>query len=119
MSLKWDWEISLGNIITVGGMAVIAAGFAISFYYKANSTAETVAEMKAEIKQMSEDVRFLDKSVADNDKNMRSLVEGQAGAIKQEINYLRTDVVKIATEQDGHQRQIDDMKDDIRDLDAQ
>ena len=119
MAVTWDPKISLGQVITLGTViaGLIAGGF--SFYYKANGTSEKVTELSEKIEGLTVEMKDINDAIDDNDKNMRRLVDGSTSGIKQEINLLRTDVVKIATEQDGHQRQIDDMKDDIRDLDAQ
>jgi cell division protein FtsL len=116
MPIEFDRKISLGNILTLGAMVVAVAGFVIAFYYKTNSTADKVAELSADISSVAGDMKNLNKSVDDNDKNMRLLVDSASSGIKQEINLMRTEVVKIATEQNGMQRQIEDMKDDLRDL---
>lgn len=109
--IRWEGGIGLGNVIVLVAMLCSVVGFGFSFYYKANGTAD-------EVNQLSSVIEELKNSVDDNDKNMRLLVDSSSGSVKQEINLLRTDVVKVATEQSGMQRQIEDMKDDIKDLDG-
>lgn len=113
MAISWDPKISLGQVITFATVlgAAIAGGF--SFYYKANNTADKVDGLTTEIISMKGDVKDLNKTVSDNNGNMGLRIDSATQGVKQEIGLLRIDVVKIATQQDGQQRQIDDIKDDL------
>lgn len=100
MSIEFERKITLGNILTMVGMLIVIAGSVITFYYKANSTAEKVDSLSQALKEKGGEISdALDGLGQSIDK------------VKTDVNVIRVEVVKISADNESQQRQLDDVKD--------
>ena len=102
MAISWNGQISLGNVLTMVGMGLAVAGFSISFYYKANNTAEKVDDLSLALKEKGEEI-----------SQSLEIIDSSIDKVKTDVNVIRIEVTKISSDGQSMQRQIDDIKDEL------
>ena len=102
MALSWDPKIGPMQIINLLVLSGGIIGGGISFYYKANATADKVDELSEALEKKGQEIT-----------QSLNIIDSSMEKVKTDVNVIRNEVTKIAADGNSMQRQIDDIKDRV------